>query len=179
MSDDSGDRAAYRDSALKVAVVVATGAVGWFTTADGNPMQDVHAVTWGMLCVGCGMLLWAIGARSRRLEAESVAKERHEERKAERERDHRQLMARLDEQDRKLDLLFSAQACTMRSDLVHKAQKYIYELHWATPEEVSSWNAEWEEYRALGADGYIDGIAKQVLALPTVPPSDKETGGTA
>lgn len=147
MSDDSGDRAAYRDAALKVAVVVATGAVGWFTTADGNPMQDTHAVIWGMLCVGCGMLLWAIGARSRRRE----------------ERD--EMARRMDAQDAKLDLLTTALQCNIRSDLAHRAEKYLHR-GWLTVEEHKSWSDAYGAYSELGLNGYMSSYMHRLDALP-------------
>lgn len=141
-------------------------------------MQDAHAVIWVALCSICAMFLWAIWYRGSRAEADAAAKARYDERKAERERDHAQLMQRLDAIDRTIGVQNAALASVMRSDLIHKAQKYIFELHWATPEEVSSWHQEYLEYHSLGADGFIDGIAKQVMSLPTVPPDNEKIGGS-
>lgn len=68
-----------------------------------------------------------------------------------------------------------ALASVMRSDLIHKAQKYVYEIEWATAEEKSSWAEEWKQYKGLGADGYIDGISARVFDLPEVPPRAAES----
>ena len=68
-----------------------------------------------------------------------------------------------------------ALASVMRSDLIHKAQKYVYEIKWATAEEKSSGAEEWEQYKGLCADGYIDGISARVFDLPEMPSQAAES----
>lgn len=76
----------------------------------------------------------------------------------------------------KLDVMTKALASVMRSDLIHKSQKYIYQIKHATPEEKSSWHAEWQQYKGLGADGYIDLMAERVMSLPEVPEGGDSDG---
>jgi hypothetical protein len=59
----------------------------------------------------------------------------------------------------------------MRSDLVHRAHRYIDDLGCAGTEEKQSFWAEYEDYiRICDANNvvnhFIDNLAKQVMALP-------------
>ena len=85
---------------------------------------------------------------------------------------HEEVMARLSGLEASQRQVNLALASVMRSDLITKAQRHIWELRWATPEEKLSWHAEWQQYHDLGADGYIDSMAEMVLSLPERPPRD-------
>lgn len=146
---------------LSIATVIFTGAIGWVTTTDGNPAQDGHAMIWLILIVACGLVLAGLYSQAKA--------EKH---RVERDAKQREIARRMAEQDHKLDLLVNLQAKTTRSDLIHKGQKYVRDLKWATEEEISSWMDEWEGYKSLGADGYINNLAKKVMDLPTTPPEE-------
>lgn len=79
--------------------------------------------------------------------------------------------ARLTEQDGKIDAVLRGQTTQMRSDLVHRAHRYIDDLHAASTDEKQAFWAEYEDYVAIcEANGitnsFIDNIAQQVMELP-------------
>lgn len=79
--------------------------------------------------------------------------------------------ARLSEQDGKIDAVLRGQTTQMRSDLVHRAHRYIDDLHAASTDEKQAFWAEYEDYVAIcEANGitnsFIDNIAQQVMDLP-------------
>lgn len=78
---------------------------------------------------------------------------------------------RLTEQDGKIDAVLRGQTTQMRSDLVHRAHRYIDDLHAASTDEKQAFWAEYEDYVAIcEANGitnsFIDNIAQQVMDLP-------------
>lgn len=78
---------------------------------------------------------------------------------------------RLSEQDGKIDAVLRGQTTQMRSDLVHKAHRYIDDLGCAGIEEKKAWWAEYEDYCAICEaheikNSFVDELAKQVMALP-------------
>lgn len=82
--------------------------------------------------------------------------------------------ARLTEQDGKIDAVLRGQTTQMRSDLVHRAHRYIDDLHAASTDEKQAFWAEYEDYVAIcEANGitnsFIDNIAQQVMELPNRP----------
>lgn len=82
--------------------------------------------------------------------------------------------ARLTEQDCKIDAVLRGQTTQMRSDLVHRAHRYIDDLHAASTDEKQAFWAEYEDYVAIcEANGitnsFIDNIAQQVMELPNRP----------
>ena len=54
---------------------------------------------------------------------------------------------------------------TMRTSLLHYAEKYL-SRGWVTPEERASIYDMHQKYSALDANGYIDGYIERVMALP-------------
>lgn len=79
--------------------------------------------------------------------------------------------ARLSEQDGKIDAVLRGQTTQMRSDLVHRAHRYIDDLHAASTDEKQAFWAEYTDYVAIcEANGitnsFIDNIAQQVMELP-------------
>lgn len=83
--------------------------------------------------------------------------------------------ARLAEQDAKIDAVLRGQTTQMRSDLVHRAHRYIDDLHAASTDEKQAFWAEYEDYAAIcDANGiknsFIDNIAQQVMELPNRKP---------
>ena len=147
MSDDSGDRAAYRDSALKILVWSATGAGAYAVTWAGNPRQDTQLVAWALL-LACAVAA-TVGITSlghRREERDEMAR-------------------RMDAQDAKLDLLTTALQCNIRSDLAHRAEKYLHR-GWLTVEEHKSWSDAYGAYSELGLNGYMASYMHRLDALP-------------
>lgn len=113
-----------------------------------------------------------INLRSKREEEERA--ERHAEtdakRKAEAEWRER-IEARITEQDEKIDAVLKGQCTQMRSDLIHRAHRYVDDLHAASTEEKEAFWAEYEDYVLICdannvVNHFIDELAKQVMALP-------------
>lgn len=81
------------------------------------------------------------------------------------------VMARLDAQDERIDTILTAQCSQMRSDILHKAHRYIDDLGCASTEEKEALWAEWEDYSAICdanniTNHFIDKLANQVMSLP-------------
>ncbi len=105
---------------------------------------------------------------------ELIAEERHKETEAKRkaEAEWRDcVVSRLDKQDERIDTILTAQTTQMRSDLIHRAHRYVDDLGCASTEEKQSFWAEYEDYvRICDANNvmnhFIDNLAEQVMALP-------------
>lgn len=74
-------------------------------------------------------------------------------------------------QDTKIEVILRVQLSQMRSDLIHKAHRYLDDLGMASTEEKEALHAEYEEYtqacEAAGVENhYIDGMMERVMALP-------------
>lgn len=81
------------------------------------------------------------------------------------------VVARLDQQDERIDTILTAQCSQMRSDILHKAHRYIDDLGCASTEEKEALWAEWEDYSAICdannvTNHFIDKLANQVMSLP-------------
>jgi len=130
-----------------------TAGVGYCASAYvacGNPRQDALAVTWMavLLVSALAYALWRTTAR----------------RRAEEARMHAEIVARLDSVDERQRLMLDAQQQTMRSDIVHKVDKYV-SRGWVTPEEHRAISDEYGSYSALGINGYIKVYIAKVDAL--------------
>ena len=74
-------------------------------------------------------------------------------------------------QNRSIGLVLRGQITQMRSDIIHKAHRYLDDLGCASTEEKDAFNAEYEEYRMLceTADvdnDFVDTLHQQVMELP-------------
>lgn len=67
--------------------------------------------------------------------------------------------------DGKIDALTDATQTTMRTSLLHYAEKYLTR-GWLTPEERASIYDMHAKYSALHANGYIDSYMQRVMELP-------------
>lgn len=81
---------------------------------------------------------------------------------------------RLDRQDEKIAAVLKGQTTQMRSDLVHRAHRYIDDLGCAGMEEKDAFWAEYEDYceicRQHGIkNSFVDRLAQQVMGLPDRP----------
>ena len=78
---------------------------------------------------------------------------------------------RLDDQDAKIDAVLKGQTTQMRSDLVHRAHRYLDDLGKASSEEKDAFWDEYKDYciicKAFGIENsFIDQLAQRVMALP-------------
>ena len=65
----------------------------------------------------------------------------------------------------KVDAITDATQTTMRTAILHYAEKYLTR-GWVTPEERASIYDMHKKYSALHANGYIDGYMERVMSLP-------------
>ena len=78
---------------------------------------------------------------------------------------------RLDGQDNRLETVLNAQCTLMRTDLIHKAHRYIDDLGCAGTEEKQAFWVEYEDYQLIceqyGIENhFVDELAKRVMELP-------------
>ena len=78
---------------------------------------------------------------------------------------------RLDRQDEKIAAVLKGQTTQMRSDLVHRAHRYIDDLGCAGMEEKDAFWAEYEDYCEICKqhgikNSFVDRLARQVMELP-------------
>lgn len=81
------------------------------------------------------------------------------------------VVTRLDKQDARIDTILTAQCSQMRSDILHKAHRYIDDLGCASTEEKEALWAEWEDYSAICdanniTNHFIDKLVNQAMSLP-------------
>ena len=72
---------------------------------------------------------------------------------------------KLDAHGSDMDAIKDATQTTMRTTLLHYAEKYLTR-GWLTPEERASLYNMHQKYAALDANGYIDSYIDRVMALP-------------
>lgn len=82
---------------------------------------------------------------------------------------------KLKDQDGKIDAVLQAQCSQIRSDILHKAHRYIDDLGCASTEEKKALWAEYEDYMSICdanniSNHFIDSLANQVMELPNRPP---------
>ena len=129
-----------------------------------------------MLLAGQRWLNGKFDANDRARERKDAAQaERHEAEAAWRE----SVTEHMKIQDRKTDMLMVAWATTMRSDLIHRAHRYIDDLHAASVEEKEAYHAQWEDYQKFCEENnitnnFIDNLMIAVMNLPTRDVSDED-----
>lgn len=133
-------------------------------------MDTVYTALVFPLLLLIGQTLVALGQRKLNQRMDEGQAKTDAKRAAEAEwREH--VVTRLDQQDERIDTVLTAQCSQMRSDLIHRAHRYIDDLGCAGTEEKQSFWAEYEDYmRICDANNvvnhFIDNLAKQVMALP-------------
>lgn len=133
-------------------------------------MDTVYTALVFPLLLLIGQTLVALGQRKLNQRMDEGQAKTDAKRAAEAEwREH--VVTRLDQQDERIDTVLTAQCSQMRSDLIHRAHRYIDDLGCAGTEEKQSFWAEYEDYmRVCDANSivnhFIDNLAKQVMALP-------------
>lgn len=145
---------AYRDAALKILIVVATGFIGYITTATSDPRIDTITLVWLALLAVCFAALIAISHASEKRRHRFVTQEQHAE-----------VIARLDKQRSMMELMLEAQQQTMRSGLIRDAERYM-ERGWITAEEHRAYSEAFAAYEHLGLNGYIRTYLEKVDELP-------------
>ena len=133
-------------------------------------MDTVYTALVFPLLLLIGQALVAVGQRKISQRMDEGQAKTDAKRAAEAEwREH--VVTRLDQQDGRIDTILTAQCSQMRSDLIHRAHRYIDDLGCAGTEEKQSFWAEYEDYMRICdasniVNHFIDNLAKQVMALP-------------
>ena len=132
-----------------------------------------------------GQALVALGQRKLNQRMDEGEKKRNEaradteaKRKAEAEW-RENVDRRLDAQDERIFAILKGQTTQMRSDLVHKAHRYIDDLGCASTEEKDAFYAQYKDYCAICnahsiKNSFVDEMARQVMDLPTRPREGNE-----
>lgn len=79
--------------------------------------------------------------------------------------------ARMKDQDDKIDAVLKGQTTQMRSDLIHKAHRYIDDLGCASMEEKKAFDEEYKDYCAICEaygikNNFVAHLAERVGELP-------------
>ena len=82
-----------------------------------------------------------------------------------------EIIKRLDSQDKKIDDLLDSQCSQIRSDIIHKAHRYLDDMGCASVEEKNSLFAEYEDYLVLceqtsTQNHFIDKMIDRIVSLP-------------
>ena len=82
-----------------------------------------------------------------------------------------EIIKRLDCQDKKIDDLLDSQCSQIRSDIIHKAHRYLDDMGCASVEEKNSLFAEYEDYLVLceqtsTQNHFIDKMIDRIVSLP-------------
>lgn len=77
----------------------------------------------------------------------------------------------MDTQDERIMSVLKGQCTQMRSDLIHRAHRYLDDLGRASTEEKDAFNDEYEDYCAICEaygikNSFIDDLARRVMELP-------------
>lgn len=160
------DRAAYRDTALKVLTVALSGVMGYLgTTAQGSPRCDYITVLWIAIIALAIVTIGAIDTRTRHATRQEVEARQHAEVLGRLDGIEEGNRRRAEEQDRKMALLIDAQQKVMRSALIRDAERYC-RRGFVTPEEHRAYSETYGSYEHLGLNGYIKTYIDRVDALP-------------
>lgn len=87
------------------------------------------------------------------------------------ERRMEEIELKMEEQDKRIESVLKGQCTQMRSDVVHRAHRYLDDLGKASTEEKAAFWAEYEEYCDLCdqygiENNFVDELAQRVMALP-------------
>ena len=136
-----------------------TGLLVLAVTYAAGPQEEMKLALYGILLLIALFIWWARGAVTRRKEAATRADEHQEEMITEIREGFKGLSTRVDN-------LQDAQSSTMRTQLIHYAEKYL-ERGWFTPEEHESWHDMHKRYsKIVGENGFIDSYKRKLDALP-------------
>lgn len=132
--------------------------------------QIIDPTTVSVLVQAAGLAI--IAGLQKRADAKYEDARRKTEKKREAEAQWRDdIEKRLSDQDDKLQAVLKGQCTQMRSDIIHKAHRYLDDLGCASTEEKDAFNVEYEDYCAIcDAHGiknnFVGELASQVMHLP-------------
>lgn len=133
-------------------------------------MDTIYTALVFPLLLLVGQTLVALGQRRISLRMDERHEETERKRKAEAEwRDD--VERRLEQQDEKICAILKGQTTQMRSDLIHRAHRYLDDLGKASTDEKDAFNDEYRDYCAICdaygiTNSFIDELARRVMALP-------------
>ena len=128
-------------------------------TQFSGPQEEFKLILYGIVLLVALFVWWAHGAKVRRKEAQAKADLHQEEMIGEIREGFKGLSTRVDN-------LQDAQSSTMRTQLIHYAEKYL-ERGWFTPEEHESWHDMHKRYtKIVGENGFIDSYKLKLDLLP-------------
>lgn len=127
-----------------------TAGIGYLANVfmqNENPHRDTFILVWAVVLIASGLVYVAIYVHRR--------SEIHD----------KELFERMDRQDESIEKLICAQQQSMRTSLIHYAEKYI-ERGWITSEELRAWSDMYGTYDRLGLNGYMHSYMERIDALP-------------
>lgn len=124
-----------------------------------------------------GQTLVALGQRKLNMRMDESERKRNEAREATDQKRTAEaewrsgIETRLDQQDAKIDSVLKGQCTQMRSDIIHKAHRYLDDLGCASTEEKQAFWVEYEDYQNVceqyGIENhFVDELAHRVMELP-------------
>ena len=121
--------------------------------------------------ITCAGQLWLNGKFKRADEKRDAARAETEAKRAAEAEWRTRVDKRMDEHDEKIMSMLKSQVTQMRSDLLHRAHRYIDDLGCASIEEKDAFWAEYMEYCELCEqygieNSFVDEIAQRVMSLP-------------
>lgn len=136
----------------------------------------MEAIVQQVLTTVCSIAVVIVTAivNQRVKESDRKADERHAEMEADQQRRdawREGVSARLGKLEERVDLSHRAQCSQIRSDVLHKAHRYLDDLGCASTEEKQSLWSEYEDYIAFCEannveNHFIDSIVRNVMDLP-------------
>lgn len=140
-------------------------------------MDTVYTALVFPLLLLVGQTLVALGQRKLNMRMDEGERKRNEAREATNQKRAAEaewrdgIEHRLDQQDAKIESVLKGQCTQMRSDILHKAHRYVDDLGCASTEEKESIWAEYEDYSAMCdanniTNHFIDKLVGQVMQLP-------------
>lgn len=133
------------------------------------PFEKIQPlVTWVAPILSTLIITWLTAVINGRMEESKRDEKREQE---ERKEWRAGVDKKLAEQDSKIDTILNAQCTLMRTDLIHKAHRYIDDLGCAGLEEKQAFHAEYDEYQRICdaneiVNHFVDKLVEQVMGLP-------------
>lgn len=127
-----------------------TAGIGYLANVfmqNENPHRDTFILVWAVVLIASGLVYVAIYVHRR--------SEVHD----------KELFERMDRQGEAIDKLICAQQQSMRTSLIHYAEKYVAR-GWITSEELRAWSDMYGTYDKLGLNGYMHSYMQRLDSLP-------------
>jgi hypothetical protein len=163
MNDE--DRPYFRDTWLKILTVCITGFIGAITTTQSNPRFDNTTIIWLVLIVICVSIWSIINGYSASKRSKFVGQDQFAEFTKNVDKQFNDLNDNIRAQKKLTEKMIDAQQQTMRTQLIHNAEKYLTR-GWITSEELQSWTTMYASYETLGLNGFIESYLERINELP-------------